>query len=154
MHHPADLTDTLPTLVDNRPGNTLLDALRRLCAESRRLDVATGFFEIGALLDLDGDWQRLEGVRLLMGDEVTRRTRQYFADILSRPRANGIERAQEDDDWKALAGLEAVKAQLLGHGGQLEIADQMAAHQSSRTTGLYDRRSDAINLNEVKSIRV
>jgi hypothetical protein len=30
------------------------------------------------------------------------------------------------------------------HGGKLEIAQQMACHESARTTGLYDRahRSD------------
>lgn len=39
-------------------------------------DIATGFFEIGALLALDGQWQKLEKLRILMGDEVSRRTKQ------------------------------------------------------------------------------
>lgn len=42
----------------------------------------------------------------------------------------------------------------LENGGQLEIAAQMAAHGSTRTTGLYDRRRDAINLDEVERIRI
>jgi integrase/recombinase XerD len=32
----------------------------------------------------------------------------------------------------------------LKNGGRLEVAQQMAAHESSRTTGLYDRRSDEV----------
>lgn len=40
----------------------------------------------------------------------------------------------------------------LQNGGKLEIAQQMAGHESSRTTGLYDRRNDAIALDEVERI--
>jgi integrase/recombinase XerD len=42
----------------------------------------------------------------------------------------------------------------LKNGGKLEIAQQMAAHESSRTTGLYDRRDDAISLDEVEKIGI
>jgi site-specific recombinase XerD len=40
----------------------------------------------------------------------------------------------------------------LKNGGRLETAQQMAAHESARTTGLYDRRSDEISLDEVERI--
>ena len=36
--------------------------------------------------------------------------------------------------------------------GKLEIAQQMAGHESARTTGLYDRRNDSIALDEVERI--
>jgi integrase/recombinase XerD len=42
----------------------------------------------------------------------------------------------------------------LKNGGRLEIAQQMAAHESSRTTGLYDRRSDEVSLDEVERIGI
>jgi site-specific recombinase XerD len=42
----------------------------------------------------------------------------------------------------------------LKNGGRLEIAQQMAAHESARTTGLYDRRSDEISLDEVERIGI
>jgi SNF2 family DNA or RNA helicase len=42
---------------------------------SSAFDIATGYFEIGALLALDGKWQKLDKIRILMGDEVTQRTR-------------------------------------------------------------------------------
>src|SRR5260370_31943985 len=38
----------------------------------------------------------------------------------------------------------------LKNGGLLEHAQQMAAHESARTTKLYDRRSDKITLDEVE----
>lgn len=40
----------------------------------------------------------------------------------------------------------------LRNGGKLEIAQQMANHESARTTGLYDRRNDDINLDEIERI--
>jgi site-specific recombinase XerD len=40
----------------------------------------------------------------------------------------------------------------LQNGGKLEIAQQMAGHESARTTGLYDRRNDEVALDEVERI--
>jgi site-specific recombinase XerD len=42
----------------------------------------------------------------------------------------------------------------LRNGGKLEIAQQMANHQSPRTTGLYDRRSGLVSLDEVERIMI
>ncbi|OXC73827.1 Site-specific recombinase XerC [Caballeronia sordidicola] len=42
----------------------------------------------------------------------------------------------------------------LKNGGTLENAAMMANHASTRTTQLYDRRHDEINLDEVERIRV
>lgn len=40
----------------------------------------------------------------------------------------------------------------LQNGGKLEVAQQMAGHESARTTGLYDRRNDTVALDEVERI--
>jgi SNF2 family DNA or RNA helicase len=115
MHVPEPQIETKPihTLVDNRPGNQMLYAVRRLMQESTTLDVATGYFEVGALLDLDGEWQQLQRIRLLMGNEVSRKTRIAFVEALRDKDRNGIERFQESDDWKALQGLEAIRQALI-----------------------------------------
>jgi site-specific recombinase XerD len=42
----------------------------------------------------------------------------------------------------------------LKNGGKLEMVQQMAAHESARTTGLYDRRNDEIALDEVERIAI
>ena len=40
----------------------------------------------------------------------------------------------------------------LKNGGKLEVAQQMAAHENSRTMELYDRRDDEVRLDEVERI--
>jgi integrase len=42
--------------------------------------------------------------------------------------------------------------QYLRNGGRRELAQQMAAHESPRTTALYDRREDEVNMDEVERI--
>jgi site-specific recombinase XerD len=42
----------------------------------------------------------------------------------------------------------------LRNGGKLEIAQQMAAHENARTTGLYDRRNDQVSLDEIERIGI
>ncbi len=40
------------------------------------------------------------------------------------------------------------------NGGSLETAQQMAAHESPRTTKLYDRTKDEVTLDEIERIRL
>ena len=42
----------------------------------------------------------------------------------------------------------------LENGGWLEHAQQMAAHESPRTTKLYDRTKDEITIGEVERIQL
>ena len=42
----------------------------------------------------------------------------------------------------------------LRNGGKLEVAKQMANHESVKTTGLYDRRQDQVSLDEVERIMI
>jgi hypothetical protein len=53
-----------------------------------------------------------------------------------------------------MAGHDGPKyaTEYLRNGGKLEIAQQMANHESARTTGLYDRRDDNVSLDEVEKI--
>ncbi|MBU1183854.1 MAG: helicase, partial [Proteobacteria bacterium] len=72
-------------------------------------DIATGFFEIGALLALDGQWQKLEKLRILMGDEVSRRTRQALLDGVKSAGTildASIEREKDRNDF--LTGVPAI----------------------------------------------
>ena len=66
-------------IVDNSvSGWTGLRYLKEWADIARAFDVATGFFEIGALLALDGKWQSLEKIRVLMGAETNYRTRRVL----------------------------------------------------------------------------
>ena len=51
---------------------------------SSSIDIATGYFEIGALLALDEKWQQMDTIRLRIGDEVSKRTKNAFADGLKK----------------------------------------------------------------------
>jgi hypothetical protein len=44
--------------------------------------------------------------------------------------------------------------QYLKNGGRRELAQQMAAHESPRTTALYDRRDDDVAVDEVERILI
>src|ERR1039457_2378905 len=50
------------------------------CQLSKGIDIATGYFEIGSLLALDGEWQKVDKIRILMGDYVSARTQKTFRD--------------------------------------------------------------------------
>jgi integrase len=64
-------------------------------------------------------------------------------------KAAGIQIKIENHTFRA-TGITAY----LRNGGKLEIAQQIAAHESSRTTGLYNRRDDDVNLEEVERIGI
>ena len=74
------------------------------------LDIATGYFEIGALLAMDGQWQKLDKLRILMGDEVTRRTRRALLEGIRAGAERAIdvslEKEKENNDF--LHGVPAI----------------------------------------------
>lgn len=97
-------------IVDNSdPKRKAQRYLREWCDIARAIDIATGYFEIGALLALDDEWQKLDEIRLLMGDEVSRRTKQAFEQGLRDITAKldeSLETAKDDDDF--LTGVPAI----------------------------------------------
>src|SRR3990172_3765248 len=89
------------------------------CEISRALDIATGYFEIGALLSLDGQWQKLEQIRILMGDEVSKRTYNAFEKALAGLKGQldqSIEQEKEKNDF--LMGVPAI-VEALQPGGKI-----------------------------------
>ena len=67
--------------------------------------------------------------------------------IRRRAFAAGIKTRIGNHSFRATGITEYLK-----NGGKLEIAQQMANHESSRTTGLYDRRDDQVSLDEIERI--
>jgi len=69
-----------------------------------------------------------------------------------------IRRRAEDAGVNTKVGCHSFRAtgitEYLRNGGKLEVAQQMANHESARTTGLYDRRSDQVSLDEVERILI
>jgi hypothetical protein len=65
----------------------VLRYLHDWCQLSESIDIATGYFEIGSLLGLKDEWQKVDRIRILMGDEVSLRTKRAFDAGLTRVEA-------------------------------------------------------------------
>ena len=86
-------------------------------------------------------FRRLTGAGLHRSD--------VFAMIRRRARAAGIATQISCHTFRA-TGI----TNFLENGGSLEHAQQIAAHESPRTTKLYDRRNDQITLDEIERIQI
>lgn len=72
-------------IVDNSDGDwKVYSYLADWCELSSSIDIATGYFEIGALLCLKEKWQGVDHIRILMGDEVSLRTKKAFVEGLKK----------------------------------------------------------------------
>jgi integrase/recombinase XerD len=69
--------------------------------------------------------------------------------IRRRAKAAGIETRIGNHTFRA-TGITAY----LKNSGKLEVAQQIANHESPRTTKLYDRRQDEISLDEIERITI
>ncbi len=108
-------------IVDNSvSGWTGLRYLEEWSGIAKSFDIATGYFEIGSLLALDGKWQSLEKIRILMGAEMTHRTRKALLEAV-RARAVQILDGSIEADKNANPFLHGVPAILDAlRSGQIE----------------------------------
>src|SRR6266516_7085705 len=76
------------------------------CQISKSIDVATGYFQIGSLLGLKDEWQKVDQIRILMGDEVSLRTKRAFDQGLAKVETvldESLEAEKQKNDF--LAGV-------------------------------------------------
>ena len=118
-------------IVDNSvSGWTGLRYLEEWSGIAKAFDIATGYFEIGALLALDGKWQPLEKIRILMGAEMTYRTRKALLDAV-RSRAveildGSIETVKEANPF--LRGVPAILKALQSKQIECRVFDRFSFH--------------------------
>jgi hypothetical protein len=97
-------------IVDNSDEDwKVLRYLQDWCQIAKGLDAATDYFEIGSLLALKEEWQKVDRIRILMGDECSMRTKGAFEAGLAKitKRLNeSIEEAKEQNDF--LVGVPAI----------------------------------------------
>ncbi|MBH0081959.1 helicase-related protein [Salinibacterium sp. SWN167] len=102
-------------IVDNASEDwKALQYVREWCEISDAIDIATGHFEIGAFLALDGAWQKVDKIRLLIGGETSRTTADAIAAALDT--SIKIERQQGD---ALLTGIDGVVDGI--RSGKIEI---------------------------------
>ena len=108
-------------IVDNSTsGWTGLRYLEEWTGISTGFDIATGYFEIGSLLALDGKWQDLEKIRILMGAEMTQRTQKALLEAVRSHAVDILDGSIEADKDKNpfLKGVPAILEAL--QSGQIE----------------------------------
>jgi len=96
----------LPTIIDNRTENTLRNTLNRLLGQTKSWDIATGCFELGAFVCLGTNWANIERIRILMGGETTRASKEILLEAIRNRGSESIEEEKVMDD--RLVGLAAV----------------------------------------------
>ena len=85
-------------IVDNSvSGWTGIRYLEEWTGIAESFDIATGYFEIGALLALDGNWQELDKIRILMGAETTYRTRKILLEAVRTQALERLDSSIEDN---------------------------------------------------------
>jgi len=97
-------------IVDNTDEEwKVLRYLHDWCQISKAIDIATGYFEIGSLLALRDEWQKADKIRILMGDEVSKRTKKAFEQGLhdiTQQLDDSLETEKEKNDF--LSGVPAI----------------------------------------------
>ncbi len=108
-------------IVDNSKGGRQgLEYLKDWCQLAASVDIATGYFEIGALLELDGEWQKLDKIRILLGDEVGGRTKAALLAAISNNATKVLDESLTGDKGKNpfLTGTKAIVQAITS--GQIE----------------------------------
>ena len=97
-------------IVDNSDEDwKVLRYLHDWCQLSKSIDIATGYFEIGSILALKDEWQKVDQIRILMGDEVSRRTKNAFTAGLEKVKERldlSLENEKEKNDF--LSGVPGI----------------------------------------------
>jgi phosphatidylserine/phosphatidylglycerophosphate/cardiolipin synthase-like enzyme len=124
-------------IVDNSvSGWTGLRYLEEWTGIAKGFDIATGNFEIGALLALDGKWQQLEKIRILMGAETTHRTRKAILDAVRIRAIEALDSSIEanKDANPFLKGVPAILEALRSNRIECRVYDRDKFHAKAYIT--------------------
>ena len=126
--------------VDNSTEEQSVKAyLKDWCNVSRQMDIATGYLEIGGLLELDSSWQKMDKIRIILGNEVTKRTQRVLkeaVDALLSHLKNSIDNEQEKNEF--LLGVPAILDALKTRKIECRIFDKSKFHAKAYITYFRD----------------
>jgi superfamily II DNA or RNA helicase len=100
-----------PFIVDNRESNItekVQGYLHDYCEISSQFDIATGYFEVGALQRLDQEWQKLDKIRILMGNEVSKTTKETLLNGIRARLSDSFEHEREKYGNEFLDGIDDI----------------------------------------------
>mgnify|MGYP001434974977 CR=1 FL=1 len=124
-------------IVDNSiSGWTGIKYLEQWTEISTSFDIATGYFDAGALLALDSHWQKLNKVRILMGDETTQKTKKLLLEAVTRRAARALDEDLEyvKDENPFLNGLEAVIESIVSGKIECRVYNKTKFHAKAYIT--------------------
>ena len=113
-------------IVDNREQDWNAQRyLREWCEIAKALDIATGYFDIGSLIALDGFWQKIDSLRLLMGAEVSEKTAEVLSTALDKL-DESLEVEKRDN--LLLSGIDAVIQAMRSQKLRCRVYDKKKFH--------------------------
>jgi hypothetical protein len=124
-------------IVDNSvSGWTALRYLEEWSGIAKAFDITTGYFEIGGLLALGEKWRALQKIRILMGAEMTLRTRKAILDAVRQRALMELDQSIETtkDTNPFLNGVPAVLEALTSNQIECRVYDKEKFHAKAYIT--------------------
>ena len=113
--------------------------LSEWCPISKQMDIATGYLEIGGFLTLDTEWQKLDKIRIILGNEMTKKTKDVIdkaVEYLLGTVKTSIDQEQEKNDF--LLGVPAVLDALKSGKIECRVYDKNKFHAKTYITYFRD----------------
>lgn len=113
------------------------------CNVSKQMDIATGYLEIGGLLALDTHWQKLDKIRIILGNEVTKRTKNVIDKVVEAllSRFNdSIDTEHEKNEF--LVGVPAILDAMKSGKIECRVYDKNKFHAKTYITYFRDDYRD------------
>ena len=133
-------------VVDNSSTeNSVKQYLTEWCDKSKQFDVATGYLEIGGLLDLDQHWQKLEKIRIILGNEVTKRTKEIIEQVktaMLSKLGNSLDVEKESNEF--LVGVPAIVEAMKSKKIECRVFDKDKFHAKAYIFYFRDDVNEAI----------
>ena len=138
------MSDNLYIVDNSAPKATVKEYLMEWCGISKQMDIATGYLEVGGLLTLDANWQKLDKIRIILGNEVTKRTSDVLkgaaAPFLTQMK-DSLNAEQEKNDF--LLGVPAIVAALKSKKIECRVFDKGKFHAKAYITYFRDEAKAA-----------
>ena len=109
------------------------------CKVSRQMDIATGYLEIGGLLALDNNWQKLDKIRIILGSEVTKRTKDVIdkaVEVMLSRFNDSIDIEHEHNEF--LVGVPAILSAMKSGIIECRVFDKNKFHAKAYITYFRD----------------
>ena len=127
-------------IVDNSTeAQSVKNYLSEWCSISKQMDIATGYLEIGGLLTLDTHWQKLDKIRIILGNEVSKRTKDVIdtaVDAILNRIKSSIDCEQEHNEF--LIGVPAILEALQSGKIECRVYDKSKFHAKAYITYFRD----------------